>query len=55
MRKTVTQRRERYKNKSKNSFHLVAEESGSDTRIKDIREHILNTFQALRAVLSQQA
>ena len=31
---------------------LVAEEFGPDARVKDIREHILKTFQKMRAALS---
>jgi len=31
---------------------LVADEFGPDARVKDIREHILNTFQKVRIVLS---
>ena len=36
----------------KGVFDPVADEFGPDTRVKDIREHILNTFQKVRIVLS---
>jgi len=31
---------------------LIADEFGPDARVKDIREHILNTFQEVRIALS---
>jgi hypothetical protein len=41
-----------FSNRLSQGVLLVADEFGPDARVKDIREHILSTFQELRVVLS---
>jgi len=41
-----------FSNRLSEGVLLVADEFGSDARAKDIREHILNTFQEVRIALS---
>jgi len=41
-----------FSNRLSEGVLLVADEFGPDVRVKDIREHILNTFQKVRIVLS---
>jgi len=40
-----------FSNRLSEGVLLVADEFGPDARVKDIREHILNTFQKVRIVL----
>jgi len=41
-----------FSNRLSEGVLLVADEFGPDARVKDIREHILNTFQKVRIVLN---
>jgi len=41
-----------FSNRLSQGVLLIADEFGPDARVKDIREHILSTFQELRVVLS---